>query len=565
MTVLEDRDGSGIPKPYRYENILMAPIVGNMTDDDLNGRIDEQDMPDVVTVAFVEQTDLSGYLVILDGESGLELLRQPGWLPFGGVVVADIDLDGLTEIVGFDSSKRPRAIRGDGSEVWRATTAVTSTYPQATVADLDMDGTVEILADNLVLDGPTGRTLYAATIAEEIIGRMPAIGDIDLNGLQDFAMGQTLYEFDRSASPQVTKRWSTPVRGTYGHWTAMLDANGDQFGEVAMIGAGRLVIHRHDGPVLVDVAAGTDQPGPPCVADFDGDGVSEIAWGSSDSFNVYNLDGSKVWSFPMSDQSGLAGCSGYDVDGDGDYEVLFADEQAFYIFDGRTGRILYGNMGHASGTVFEYPVVADLDRDGSAEVVIASANYRLDGWSGITVFGHVSDNWQRSGPTWHVHDFAVTNIQEDGRVPRAPAPSWQDYNVYRARPTINEVFVDLQVAFADVCFSGCKGETAIAEIVVQVYNTGASNSRTQIPVALYTVDGELLELLGVRRLPFRVPAGGVSEGIVFRVPVEAIGPDGLLVRVNDDGREPFVEQRECDYDNNTAVYNDSPCPSGGAE
>ena len=548
----------------RFENILMAPIVGNLTDDNGDGMIDDLDIPEVITVAFNEPEDPAGYLVALDGETGAELLRQGGWLPFGGIVVADIDLDGETEIVGFDSTGRPQAIRSDGSRVWRVDDSQppsSSTYPQATVADLDGDGIVEVLADNLVLDGASGAVLFEAFINDDIIGRMPAIGDVDLDGLQEFVMGQDVYQFRRTGgSIEVKKEWSTPVFGDYGHWSAILDADGDLEGEIAMIGGGRLVIHEHDGPVAVDVAAGTNQPGPPCVADFDGDGVSEIAWGSSSSFNVYELDGSKVWTFPMSDQSGLAGCSAYDFDADGAYEVLFADEQAFYIFDGKTGRINYGNAGHASGTVFEYPIIADVDRDGSAEVVIASSNYRLVGWSGITVFGQAKDEWAKSGPTWHVHDFAVTNISEDGGVPTNPEPAWQIHNVYRARPTTNETFVNLQVAFYDLCFSGCKGDNAVASMSVQVYNTGSSTSRSQVPLALYARDGERLELLAVRVLKERIPAGGVSAGIVFTVPATSRGKDGFLVRINDNGAGDLGYQEECDYTDNEAIYDDMPCP-----
>ena len=421
LPVVETRNDQ--TRTFWYENVLMSPIVGNLTDDDNNGRIDDLDMPDVAFVAFVETTDRSGHLIVLDGETGLLQLARPGWLPFGGLVMADITNDGFTEIVGFDSAGRPQALRGDGTIVWTATSAISSTYPHATVADLDGDGRVEVLADNLVLDGATGALLYRADIHPDIIGRMPAVGDVDLDGLQEFVLGSDVYNLDRRAGTvQVTKKWTSPVRGTYGHWAAMLDANGDQFGEIAMIGGGRLVIHRYDGGVLIDVGAGTDQPGPPCVADFDGDGVSEIAWGSATTFNVYELDGTPIWSFPMQDLSGLSACSAYDANADGAYEIFFADEEAFYIFDGATGQIRYGNLGHASGTVFEYPVIADIDRDGSADVVLASANYRIPGWSGITAFHHTSRAWARSGPTWHVHDFSVTNINEDGRVPSSVGP-----------------------------------------------------------------------------------------------------------------------------------------------
>ena len=51
------------------------------------------------------------------------------------------------------------------------------------------------------------------------------------------------------------------------------------------------------------------------------------------------------------------------------------------------------------------------------------------------MFGHVGEGWAKSGPTWNVHDFAVTNIYPDGGIPMSPEPPWIIHNVYRARPT----------------------------------------------------------------------------------------------------------------------------------
>jgi len=538
----------------RIRNILMAPIVGNLTDDNGDGRIDRDDIPEIVFVAFDDPDDLVGTLIALDGETGDEVLVMPGFKPFGGIVIADIDNDGSPNVVGFDSVGHALAIEADGRVTWISDRVTTSVYPQATVADLDANGTVEVLADNLIVDGATGTTIFSATIPSGIIGRMPAVGDIDLDGKQEFMLGQDLYELNGGTA---TLEWSTPISGEYGHWTAILDADGDAYGEVAVIGNERLLIHDHLGNILVDVKAGTAQPGPPCVADFDGDGVSELAWGSSVSFNVYELDGSRLWTFPMSDESGLAACSGYDFDSDGAYEVVFADEQALYIFDGKTGQLQYGNTGHASGTVFEYPIIADVDHDKSAEIVLVSSNYRLDGWSGITVFGQTENAWARSGTTWHVHDFAVTNITEDGNVPTHPIPSWQVHNVYRARPSSNETYVDLQVAVTDVCLTGCLGD-AIAKIAVQAYNTGSSTSLSQVPIALYANYDGLLELIDVQYLPGRVPAGKAAEGIVFEVPVDRLGTHGVLVRINDNGAG-LQPQEECIDDNNEDIYLDFPC------
>lgn len=538
-------------------NILMAPIVGNLTDDNGDGLVNEEDIPEIVFVAFDDPDDITGHLIALDGETGEEVLDISGFLPFGGIVIADVDGDMGADVVGFNSGGRPWAINGDGETLWIGDQATTSTYPQATVADLDGNGTVEVLADNLVVEGKTGTTFFAAPIDSKIIGRMPTVGDIDLDGRQEFMMGQTVYELDSSMNG--VEEWSTDLFGSYGHWAAIMDADGDPYGEIAVIAEGYLHIYDHLGNPIVQVKAGTDQPGPPCVADFDGDGISELAWGSSVSFNVYEMDGTRLWTFPMSDQSGLAACSGYDFDANGAYEVVFADEQAIYIFDGATGQMMFGNTGHASGTVFEYPVIADVDHDESAEIVLVSSNYRFEGeWSGITVFGQTEDAWARSGTTWHVHDFAVTNINEDGSVPASPIPPWQVHNVYRARPSDNETYVDLQVAVVDACVTGCKGDTAMAKFSVQAYNTGSSNSLSQVPIAMYANYDGNLELLEVKTLPNRVPAGKSSDGILFEIPISRLGTDGIVVRINDSGTGARP-QPECDYDNNDDAYLDIPC------
>ena len=68
--------------------------------------------------------------------------------------------------------------------------------------------------------------------------------------------------------------WQSTIIGDYGHWSAIFDADGDAEGEVAMIGQGLLGIYDPDGTPLVLTNAGTGQPGPPCWADFDGDGTA---------------------------------------------------------------------------------------------------------------------------------------------------------------------------------------------------------------------------------------------------------------------------------------------------
>lgn len=544
---------TGVASDPTVSNVVIPPVVANLTDDNFDGRVDAEDIPDVAVLAFPEKRFEDAHLVVLDGETGREHWSLPGFHAYGGVALADLDYDGVTDIITYNRERQPVAYTADGVLMWQHPRRVSGTYPAVTVANLDGKGSVEVLADNLVLDGQTGALLFETVIPDPLVGRMPAVGDIDLDGQQEFILGQIVYG-DLSG----TIEWVSDVFGTYGHWTAILDIDGDPEGEVAVIGEGRLVLYDTDGSTVVDVTAGTNQPGPPCVADFDGDGVSEIAWGSSESFNAYELDGTPMWTWPMEDASGLAGCSAYDFDADGAYEVLFADEKAFYIFDGTTGALRYGNLAHASGTIFEYPVVADIDNDESAEILVGSANYRIEGWTGVTAFRQLEDGWSKSGSTWHVHDFAVTNIDADGTVPATPRRPWQAFNLYRARPTDDREFVDLVGAIVDVCSTGCTDDATVLA-VVQVANIGSTTSRPRIPVALYASYEGALELLDVQVIEERVPAGQAVEGLLFELTVGELGTTGLTVRVDDDGQGGEVQWDECDEENNEGTWADRPC------
>ena len=537
-------------------HVITPPVVMRVTDDDRDGDVDDDDPPDVAFVSFDFEADGNGYLWLLDGETGSVHWGVEGIYPLGGVVLADLTGDAIPEIVTFDADKRVIAFDRRGEVLWRGQRPVESEIPGVTVADLDANGVPDVIADTLRLDGRTGAELARFLVPSVISRRLPAVGDVDLDGQQEVILGNALFE------PDGTRTWRRiGLQGQHGHWAAILEADDDPEGEIAMIAGGRLEILDHDGTPLVSVESGNDHPGAPCVADFDGDGAAEIAWASNNRLVVHDLDGTEVWARRVNDGTGLlATCSGFDFDGDGAMELLYNDNTTMYLLDGATGSTLYTNGEHASTTIWEYPTIADLDDDGAAEILVASNTLNgFDGWAGITVLEHTFDEWMPANPSWPTHDYAITNVLDDGTVPAVPEPSWQRYNVYRARPADDVLSVDLQVSVTDVCYAGCHDD-AIAVVAVQVWNAGTENSATGVPVALYTKDGPRLELLAVRELEQRVAGGWVSDTITFEVRVGSIGRDGFVVRVDDDGTGYEKHPEECDEDNNEGSWTDTPCP-----
>lgn len=524
-----------------------VPLVGELTDDNNDSLIDENDAPDIVVGAR------DGKVYAFNGADGAMHWSWTGSHQGGALALADVDADGKTDVVVVDSSRRAVALDGEtGTVKWTSVVSSTASYPMLTVADVDADGAPEVLLANHLLNGEDGSLDRTFAVSGGIPYWAPVAADLDQDDVQEIIIGNSVY------APDGTLLWSTPVTGNYGHWVAVLDADDDPEAEVIMIGGSQLGVYDHDGSeiFLVNDAA-FSRPGPVCAGDFDGDGHSELAWASQSTFHVRELDGSILWSSPgINDASGLAGCSAYDINGDGVYEILFADQDTFYIYDGLTGAINFSQPGHQSGTVFEYPTVADVDQDGSAEIVFVSNSYQSN-WGALTVMGHNGDGWQKSGPTWTTHDFSVTNVLPNGKVPEKPAPWWQIYNIYRARPTVDDAAVDLRAEIIDVCNAGCFNDSVVSA-VVQVFNYGAVDSAENVPVTLYRKDGDQYEVLETQIISEAIPGGTGTGGLVFSMPLSSVGADGLAVRVDDDGNMMSV-QTECDETNNEGLWDDMLC------
>ena len=278
---------------------------------------------------------------------------------------------------------------------------------------------MDVIADTIRVRGTDGAILNWFPVPSAIEFRIPAVGDVNLDGIQEVVIGNSLF------SPDGKRKWTAPVQGTYGHWSALVDANEDPYGEIVMVADGRLLVLEHDGSVLVDVPAGNDHPGAPCVADFDGDGAPEIGWASNNRFNLHDMDGTILWSRAVQDGTGLlATCSGFDFDGNGEMEVLYNDNNRIYILEGKTGAVLFFGQ---SPCLYDHMGIPNHCRYRQRWVRRGTRRkqYALRSWLGwrSLVLGHARDQWMQSGPTWHVHDYMVTNIEEDGTVTGIGAPA----------------------------------------------------------------------------------------------------------------------------------------------
>ena len=234
-------------------------------------------------------------------------------------------------------------------------------------------------------------------------------------------------------------------------------------------------------------------------------------------------------------------------EGDGSADVVYADELTLWVYDGATGAVKLQEDGHASGTLYEYPLVVDVDNDGSSEIVLPSNDYAYDGFNGITVIGDLSGSWRPSRPVWNEFAYHITNVEDDGGIPAAEEPNWEVWNNFRTGGTtygLSTELADLVVDEPEHCRARC--DEGVVEVLVTVTNTGLART-PDFGLGLYSsgtfVRGQTLSL---------GPGEAVQAG-PFEV-TEAEWGSQLTVKVDD---AEVVE--ECDEDDNQLPIGRWPC------
>ncbi|NJK32143.1 MAG: VCBS repeat-containing protein, partial [Deltaproteobacteria bacterium] len=212
-----------------------------------------------------------------------------------------------------------------------------------------------------------------------------------------------------------------------------------------------------------------DGGGPPTIGDFDGDGTADVALAAGNAYVVFDggdlmntmipAADAVLWASATNDcSSAQTGSTLFDFDGNGRVEVVYGDQEQLRIYDGLTGTILAMHP-HPTGTINEYPVVADVDADGQADIVAVTRETCGDQACGqLRVYGSATGGWVRTRRVWNQHTYHVTNIEEDGSIPIDEQPNWTTpgLNNFRQNKQPGGEFTasDAAVTLQPACFQG---------------------------------------------------------------------------------------------------------------
>jgi subtilase family serine protease len=582
--------GSGVHKP---------PAIVNLTDDNGDGQIDIQDTPDVIYVVDNEdptQDLFHGKLWGVRGDTGQTIfsaydpLHPVNWQ--GSWAVGDLDGDGLPEIVVY---KRGGATQGGGRllvyehdgalkwdnyqqvEVWQqahpfsAITIVEGGIPL--IADLNADGQAEIVNGTTVVnaDGSircVGEPLRGSNGVPSGQGTQGGVGlyrhgaivaDLDLDGMQEIVAGNVAYRAD-CAVYWFNQNFSDG-------FNAVGNFDDDPYPEVVLVsitstlrgepvGSTTLSLLEHDGsikwgPVYVSQLFGLSgawQGGPPIIADFDGDGISEIGYRARDTYAVFDGDGQVKMTYavphPGSGEEHANAPTVFDLDGDGRPEVLINNASHFKIFDGESGALVYQEpYGTSVYAAYQNVIIADVDGDNHAEAIVTG--YGRDGSKdGIRVYGGAGEGWVNARRIRNQNTYHITNVNDNSTIPQYESPSWLLHNSYRVQAPVGEITNPYSTPNVTASYLRAIQTGTGLDLTVRVGNGGAIAAPSGVAVNFYNGDPAAGGVLIGTALTTRSLVPGDYQDITFHWN-GATGSPNIYAVVNPDGT-----LSECDTTDN---------------
>ena len=591
-------------------DVWSTPVVGRIHDTNCDGRVDALDPSAIV---FVSNDTMAtachgidqcrdGILRALDGATGRELwslTNAEGSAGFSGVSAAlgDLDDDGVMDIVVLTAEGRLAAVSGEGEVMGVGEDVVPYTTLNGlgwggglALADMEGDGSPEVAWRGAVYTW-TGTTFTERFDVDGVRG----------GGTHGTVSTSTSFFVDLDDDPELELLSGRTAIDTDGMilwqrmdledgFAAVADFDGDMAPDVVHVAAGAVTLLEGasgDTKLGPFTLAGSGQGGPPTIADFDGDGAPEIGVAQANRYSMIEVDVeggamSTAWATRNHDNSSsVTGSTVFDFEGDGVAEVIYNDECWLWVYDGPTGDVRFAAP-TVSFTGTEASLVADVDGDGHAEMVMISTGANPNSWScaqhttgadgypvwtaptyaaswkGISVFRDRANGWVGTRTMWTQHAYHVTNTCDDrdsacdpaagyGAVPRRPRKNWtvpwlnnfrqnvQDEGIFDAPDPIVELRAEC---------------TSPPNLVATVRNQGPALLPAGVEVSFHRREGGVDTLLGTAATTAPLFPGRAAE-VALEAPADVPTTATFVARIEVDPEAPLF--RECDASNNESA------------
>ncbi len=351
-----------------------------------------------------------------------------------GPVVFDVDKDGQSEVYYVTFDYNIQCEKMDGTTLFESTepfsTFFTSLATFLFAADVNFDGTPEIIVGNDVYDATNGdllvegddqvfsRGLFGASFTEE--GHIVVANMIDDNispGLEIIA-GDMVMSIDLDNGELIK---ITEIDGYIDGAASVADWDRD--GDLDVITVTRntstfdsrtlLIWEGQTEEIIEEFTGNVAFTSVPTVCNLDDDPELEMVVNSlDDSFgqniNAFDNDLSQIWMHNVNELSNCPGM-GFDFNGDGKNHLILRSMDFLEVIHGETGEILFKSE-CGSITNNEHPIILDIDNDGHAEIVTV-----CDG--NMTAYEGSPEEWAPTRTMMHQYYFNNTLINDDMSIP----------------------------------------------------------------------------------------------------------------------------------------------------
>jgi len=422
-------------------NLLPNIVIGNADPNDNNIEVITRKCRGDFILNNVENN-----ILIFDGKTGItkrEFVANPrkNYYDYAHLTIGDIDRDGSSEIFCKDWDTIS-CFNINGSLRWVSDKLNMGRGFLLELADFNGDGMAEIYSGNNIVNTENGKLLINSPLSAgcNIINGAQfttcsanhsiAADLLPAPGLE-LAAGNIVYEVSISNLNGTTGNDLNPVIAdlpVLDGYTSVADIDGDGELDVVVVrdisfpdGGGIWVWNPRTRALIASASSGPSG-GVPFIGDVDGDCFPEIGMTFEKQLRMYKFDGSStlqlLYNLPTTDDSGFTGITMFDFNQDGKNELVYRDETQLRIIEGATGITLAAYL-IKSGTGLEYPLIADVDRDGEADIIV---NGYLSDPKEHRVFclESAGSRWAPARSVWNQPGYNVTNVNDDLTIPRYP-------------------------------------------------------------------------------------------------------------------------------------------------
>ncbi len=344
----------------------------------------------------------------------------------GSPAIADLEGDGDLELVYGSRDKNLYIVNTDGT-IDLVYPSIGEIFGSAALADLDGDDDFEIIfctADIL----PTGQGghIYAihhdSSAVEgypinigEIMMSGPAVGDIDNDGIIEVVAGTWSNNVYAVSGPDsIEAGFPYATGGRINVAPVLADLAGDSKLEI-VAGSDDKSVHiiDSDGNQVNHISTGNYIRGGFCLHDVNSDDIPEIFWGGWDS-NLHVWDqqaGAELAGWPVAQGNIVESAPVVaDLDNDGSVEVVCANNNGNVVAYHLDGAAVDNFPVRIEGSIGSSPAVQDVDNDGDFDIMI-----------GTTLGLEIIDYKQPAGDviSWKVYrgSYLRTGCYTDAQIP----------------------------------------------------------------------------------------------------------------------------------------------------